>query len=141
MLYLTGISDLGAPLENIIINNFDVEKSSIGMGGHIGLQPDISLRYIGSGIYFSDMAEQSIYYCLKPRYLGTGTDFVILVCEVTLGRCYEMERTKETYNCSKYNGYDSHSTYYRQGDKVGHEYCIFDSEQILPVCRLHLKVA
>jgi len=41
----------GAPfrnIDNIIINNFNLEKVSKGMDGHIG-----------QGIYFSDMIEQS----------------------------------------------------------------------------------
>lgn len=119
----------GTPLrsiENIISNNFDTKK--ISKGGHIG-----------AGIYFSDMVEQSIYYCLKEEYLGTEVDFIVLVCKVELGTCCELTRSGDTPNCSKLG--DSHSAPYSQGDKSGHEYCLFDSDQILPVCRLHLKVS
>jgi hypothetical protein len=129
----------GAPENNInkiILDNFDINEACNGMGGHIG-----------KGIYFSDMAEQSIYYCLKGdglsnelNYLGTETDFIILVCKVELGRCCQLVRCAETFNCAKLNSYDSHTTPYRQGNKVGNEYCLFDSEQIVPVCKLHLKV-
>ena len=122
----------GTPLtniDNIIANNFDIEMSLKGMGGHIGC-----------GTYFSDMAEQSIYYCLKDEYIGTETEFIILVCKVELGRCCELVRSSKTYDCSKYYNYDSHSTPYTQGKKKGYEYCIFDSDQILPVCKVHLKV-
>lgn len=122
----------GTPLRNIetiISNNFDMSKPGTGMSGHIG-----------RGIYFSNMAEQSIYYCLKEKYLGTETDFIILVCKVELGKCCELVRSSETCDCSKIQGYDSHSTPYSQGMKHGNEYCLFDSDQILPICRLHLKV-
>lgn len=118
----------GTPLkniDNIISKNFVITEAYRGMDGHIG-----------RGIYFSDMAEQSIYYCLKEKYIGNETDFIILVCKVELGRCYEMKRTEETNNCSKQDNYDSHSTNYN----FGHEYCLFDSDQIVPVCKLHLKV-
>ena len=122
----------GAPLnniDNIIVNNFDIKRSFTGMGGHIG-----------RGIYFSDMAEQSIYYCLKDEYIGTETDFIMLVCKVELGRCCELIRNSTSMNCSKRDNYDSHSTTYSQGNKHGHEYCIFDADQIYPMYKLHLRV-
>ena len=123
----------GAPLENIesiILDNFNITEALKGMGGHIG-----------QGIYFSDMAEQSIYYCLKNEYTGDETDFIILVCKVELGRCCNRIRSDFDTNCAKFDNYDSHSTPYHQGNKFGHEYCVFDSNQILPVCRLHLKLS
>lgn len=117
----------GAPIANIegIIKENFIQKP--GMHGHIG-----------QGWYFSDMLAQTIYYCLKDRYTGDETDFVVLVCEVDLGRCRDMRRSAppavpKTPQC------DSHSTEYYQDGKHGREYCLFDSDQILPICRLHLK--
>lgn len=119
----------GTPLENIVnitTNGFDESYIGKGMCGHIG-----------KGLYFSDLMCQSIYYQLKYEYTGEETEFTLIVCKVKLGCCLHMKRTKETINIYKLS--DSHSTDYDQDGNKGKEYCIFNSEQILPYCLLHMK--
>lgn len=118
----------GTPFKNIqsiITDGFDLKK----VGDH---------GIIGRGIYLSDLIWQSIYYCLKDRYHGDETDFHLVCCVVELGKCNHM-----TYdvNCELYPDYNSHTTIHPDGKQLGNEYCIFDADQILPVCILHLKTS
>ena len=50
---------------------------------------------------------------------------------------YAYEKKHKTVNMRKLS--DSHSTDYEQDGHKGKEYCIFNSEQILPYCLLHMK--
>lgn len=114
-------------LDAIISEGFDISLAGMSMPGHIG-----------KGMYFSDLICQSIYYQLKERYIGNETMFKLLVCKVSLGRSIYLER-KGNQDIPKIIGYDSHITNYSQGQNSGHEYCIFDREQILPYCILHMS--
>jgi hypothetical protein len=120
----------GAPLnclDSIVQNGFNLDNKS--MAGHIG-----------NGIYFSDLISQCIYYQLKYEYNGDEDYFKLLVCKVALGNCIKLERSCKTSDIDKINGYDSHMTDYEQDGKKGHEYCIFNSDQILPYCFMHMIV-
>jgi len=114
-------------LESIVNNGFNIDNRS--MSGHIG-----------KGTYFSDLICQSIYYQLKNTYTGDEKYFKLLVCKVSLGNCIKLTRETSTIDINKINGYDSHMTNYDQDGKKGHEYCIFDSNQILPYYFIHMFV-
>lgn len=95
--------------------------------------------HIGSGMYFSDLICQSIYYQLKEEYTGDEKYFKLLVCKVALGNSIMLTRSIKTNNINLIENYDSHITTYSQDGKYGHEYCIFNSQQIAPYALLHLK--
>jgi hypothetical protein len=121
----------GTPLkyvDNIINNGFDIDMAGNSMSGHIG-----------KGLYFSSLICQSIYYQLKEEYLGTETYFQLIVCKLALGKFKMLKRSKDCINIDLIDGYNSHSTTYSQDRKNGYEYCIFDSNQILPYAILHMK--
>lgn len=115
-------------LPNIITNGFNPNQA--GMTG-----------VIGKGTYFSDLISQSIFYSCD-YYTGNETEFIVLVCRVCLGNSKYIDRyDAASGNCSKQA--DSHWTQYydKDGYKVVHakEYCIFDSNQILPWKLLYLR--
>ena len=121
----------GTPLhyiDDIIKNGFDMTKAGSHMSGHIGL-----------GMYFSDLICQSIYYQLKEEYTGDEKYFKLLVCKVALGKSILLTRSIKTNNINLLDGYASHITTYSQDGKHGHEYCIFNSQQIVPYALLHLR--
>jgi len=94
--------------------------------------------HIGNGFYFSDLICQSIYYQLKYNYTGDEKYFKLLVCKVSLGNCININRSTKTIDINKLVGYDSHMTEYSQDGKVGNEYCLFNNQQIIPYCFMHM---
>jgi len=120
----------GTPLNcinSIIENGFNLDNKS--MSGRIGNE-----------FYFSDLICQSIYYQLKYEYTGDEKFFRLLVCKVSLGNCINLDRLSKTYDINKISGYDSHMTDYEQDGKEGYEYCLFDSNQILPYCIINMTI-
>ena len=113
-------------INNIVKNGFDVSMAGSHMPGHIG-----------KGLYFSDLMGQSIYYQLKEEYTGDETYFQLIICKVALGKSILLDRNNRDIKLM--NGYHSHMTPYSQNNKHGHEYCIFNADQILPYALLHLR--
>lgn len=120
----------GTPPENIpdlIKNGIDPNRQEMS-----GL--------IGKGFYLSNLIEQSIYYSLKYTYNPenvAGIQIPLIVFKVSLGKCIEFSYSdlSRTLNINKLQGYDSHCKKYMHG----YEYCVFDSDKIVPVCILYLR--
>jgi len=104
-------------IQKIIRTGFKLSKLGSGTGNN---------GWYGAGIYLSENATLGRSY---------AKDNKLLLCEVILGRPYQMNLLPFVVGCALQNGYDSHVV--GTANKLGEELVIFNEAQILPRYIVH----
>lgn len=119
-------------LDSIIKNGFQKDYIHSNMNG-----------LLGNGFYFSDMLEQSIYYTFPSGYNDSSdlkeknrTEMTLLIVGINLKNCLEIK----SFKTNKDSLYDTHFMVYKQGNKSGYEYCVFNEKNIKILALLKLDL-